>query len=345
MRRGVSAALLPLALVWCFASGVGATEAKPAATPKRGAPWRTLEAGLEVGAFAAPKPSDVGDSIIRVLRIDPAHFELRLLNASAAEPHTPMTARGWVETHGLVAAINAAMFAPGGKSVGLMRTRTHVNNAKLLEKNYNAVLAFDRLDEGAPPVQILDLRCGDFDKLRNRYGTLVQSIRTITCDGRSAWSNPKKWGTAAIGVDGKGRVLFVHCRSPYPVGDLVKMLLKLPLGLKRMMYVEGGPESGFYVKSGAFELETFGCYESGFWESDNCPNPWPVPNVVGIVRRSRHTPPRPGGTTAVRRPGGARVSYFPSKWVNTFPLQTAVVVRRSEACRCAPQLAVGVRVR
>src|SRR5215467_3288876 len=44
--------------------------------------WETLEPGLEIGVLPARTPSSSGDSKIRVLRIDPRRFELRLLNAS-----------------------------------------------------------------------------------------------------------------------------------------------------------------------------------------------------------------------------------------------------------------------
>jgi hypothetical protein len=246
--------------------------------------WKQIEPGLELGEFPASKTSSVGDSTIRILRIDPAHFEFKLLNAAAFDPPGWNTVRGWVETHGLVAAINGSMFQPGGKSTSLMKTSSHTNNGHVTKDN--VVLAFEASGEGDPSVQLIDRTCQDFPALRQRYGTLVQSIRMVSCKGNNVWTQqPRKWGTAAIGSDRQGRILFIHCRSPYSVHDLIDMLLELPIDLKRAMYVEGGPESGFYAKSGEFELETYGCYETGFWEKDDCEDFWLIPNVVGISRR------------------------------------------------------------
>src|SRR4051812_28918805 len=82
----------------------------PAPTPVPSGPWRTLEPGLDVAAFKSPTPALVGDSRIHVLRVDPARFELRLINASAAPEKKARSARTWARERGLVAAINAAMY-------------------------------------------------------------------------------------------------------------------------------------------------------------------------------------------------------------------------------------------
>ncbi len=37
---------------------------------------------------------------------------------------------------------------------------------------------------------------------------------------------------------------------------------------------------------GGVELERFGSFETGFFESDDNAIAWPVPNVIGVVRRS-----------------------------------------------------------
>ena len=63
--------------------------------------FRLLEPGLELGELAMPVQSTVGDSRLLVLRIDPEHFELRLLNASAAEQKAARSAREWSAEAGL----------------------------------------------------------------------------------------------------------------------------------------------------------------------------------------------------------------------------------------------------
>lgn len=241
---------------------------------------------MELGTFEAPSPSDSGDSKIRILRIDPNHFELKLLNASASEGRAPLTPREWSRQHGLVAVINASMYQEDYRSsVSLMRTRAHTNNPRLSKDK--AVLAFDRLDPGVPPVQIIDRSCQDFDSLRNRYGTLIQSIRMVSCSGRNVWKQGSdKWSTAAIGMDPAGRILFIHVRSPYTTHDVIDFLLALPIDLRNTMYVEGGPQAQLYVSGGGQEVELVGTHAATFLLGDGTVPALPLPNVVGVIRRS-----------------------------------------------------------
>jgi uncharacterized protein YigE (DUF2233 family) len=257
------------------------------AATSTGSLWTTLEPGLELGEFPAPQRSGSGDSIVRALRIDPERFELTLLNASAPGEGELRTARGWCERHRLVAAINASMYQTDYRSsVSLMRTREHVNNIHLSKDK--AVLAFDRRDGDVPKVQIIDRECQDFAAVSPHYGTLVQSIRMLSCDGRNVWKQqPLRSSTAAIGVDRRGRVLFLHVRSPYSTHDLIEILKGLPLDLRSAMYVEGGPEAQLYVAAGGAEHEFLGSFETRLHESDDRIVALPVPNVVGVARKRR----------------------------------------------------------
>jgi hypothetical protein len=222
---------------------------------------------------------------VQVLRIDPTRFELRLLNASAPGQGRAQSARDWCENNNLVAAINASMYQTDHRrSVSLMMTRTHVNNPHLSKDK--TVLAFDPIDPQAPPVKILDRECDDFEAERRRYGALVQSIRMLSCKGRNVWApQPRRWSTAAIGADGGGRVLFIHARPPYATHDLINLLTRLPLGLTRLMYVEGGREAQLFVRGGGREYEFVGAYGSDPDESEAGGHAWPVPNVVAVARR------------------------------------------------------------
>ena len=269
------------------AIALAALQGAPALPPRGAAPrWRTLEQGLEMGELRSPRQSPAGDSRIRVLRIDPHRFALRLLNSSAPGQGQPLSAREWAERHRLVAAINASMYGADQRtSLGLMRTRAHVNNPRLTRDK--AVLAFDPLEPGLPPVKLIDRDCDDLDRWKGRYGTLIQSIRMISCDGRNVWAQQKqqRWSIAAIGVDRRGRVLFLHVRSPYSPHDLIDVLRALPLDLAGAMYAEGGPEAQLYVNSGGTEVELVGSHGAGLFQSEDNDHAWPVPNVIGVVRR------------------------------------------------------------
>jgi Phosphodiester glycosidase len=275
-------AALPLVLL--VVAATAAAQPTPSASAEAGkTPWVVLEEGLELGTFVSPQSSSAGDSRIRVLRIDTQRFELHLFNASGDPSGRPLTAREWAKEHGLVAAINASMYqADYEHSVALMRTRTHVNNPRLSRDN--AVLAFDRLDTTVPPVQIIDRTCQDFDSLRSHYGTLVQSIRMISCRRTNVWTpREEKWSTAAIGIDAAGRILFIHVGSPYSTHDLIDVLLSLPLGLVSAMYVEGGPQAQLFIDSGGREEELIGSH--GLSLADSTLPALPIPNVIGVLRR------------------------------------------------------------
>ena len=261
------------------------TSPAPPETPPPATPWRMLEPGLELGEFTSPRASFPADPLVRVVRIDPERFELRLLNASAPGEGKARTARGWATSHGLVAVINASMYQGDLRSsVSLMRTASHVNNPRLSKDK--AVLAFDRRDDGVPPVQIIDRESQDFESLSRSYGTLVQSIRMVSFTGRNVWSQqPRAWSTAAIGIDQKGRVLFIHARAPHTTHDLIDVLLQLPLDLKNALYSEGGPEAQLYLKSGKEEVEVTGVLEGDDDGVSSAALAWTVPNVIGVLRK------------------------------------------------------------
>jgi hypothetical protein len=247
--------------------------------------WQQLEPGLELAEWETARKSSHGDSVVRVLRVDLDRFLLRLANASASKPRTNRSAREWAEREKLVAAINASMFQTDRKtSVALMTTSGHVNNRRVSKDN--AVLAFDPVSSDVPRAQIIDRACQDFGVLRKQYNSLVQNIRMISCQGKNVWAKQdRKWSIAAVAMDEEGRVLFVHSRSPHSVHDFINELLEFPLDVKNAMYVEGGPEAQLYVKSGDFEGEWLGSFETGFFETDDNTGAWPIPNVIGVVRK------------------------------------------------------------
>ena len=253
--------------------------------PNSAGGWQKLADGLELGIFDSPLLAEIGDSKIRILRIDPERYELKLLNASVSTKGRSLTARQWCRQNGLVAAINASMFQADYKtSVSFMRTRTHVNNPRISKDM--TILAFDRLGIGAPEVKIIDRQCEDFKIWKNKYGTLVQSIRMISCKGKNVWrQQAKKWSTVAIGMDKADRVLFIHVGSPYSTHDLINILQKLPLDIARAMYAEGGSQAQLYIKTGAHEYEFVGHSEIDFSIKANSLFSWPIPNVVGISLR------------------------------------------------------------
>jgi hypothetical protein len=249
--------------------------------------WKKLAEGLELGIFSSPLPSEIGDSKIRVLRIDPRHFKLRLLNTSAVEDGRPMSAKEWSRQNGLVAAINASMYQADYKSsVSLMRTKAHINNPRLSKDM--AILAFDRKQRDVPRVKIIDRQCEDFETWNKKYDTVIQSIRMISCTGKNVWTQqPQKWSTAAIGTDDRDRVLFIHVGSPYSTHDVIEILKALPLNIARAMYTEGGPQAQLYINIGEEEYEFIGNYEIELHGNVKKLISRPIPNIVGISIKAK----------------------------------------------------------
>ncbi|MGD8293915.1 MAG: phosphodiester glycosidase family protein [Desulfobacterales bacterium] len=282
--------LAPLAIIFLLFTALTSSAADQKAAGRARASvslgvWQKLSDGLHLGFFQSPTPSETGDSMIRVLRIDPSRYNLRLLNASASENGRPLSTKEWCQQNGLVAAINASMYQADLKaSVSLMRTKSHINNPRLSKDM--AILAFDRQNPDVPRAKIIDRQCEDFDTWKTKYKTLIQSIRMISCKGKNVWEQqPQKWSTAAIAIDRRGRVLFIHVGSLYTTHDLINILQTLPLMIDRAMYVEGGPQAQMYIKAGTHEYEFVGNYKLGIEENVNALFSRPIPNVVGISLR------------------------------------------------------------
>ena len=268
------------AVALCLWSGA-LLQSAARADPPPAVQWEVLEPGLEFGTGHAPGSPEAR---IHLVRIDPARFELLLLNRSASPDGVAHTAHEWAQLNGLAAAINASLYqADHSTSVALMKSRTHTNNPRL--SSHNAVLLFDRLENTVPPVQIVDRTCRDLATVRGRYAAMVQSIRMISCTGANVWSEQpeNRWSTAAVGMDQLGRLLFIHVRSPLSTHDLIDALLALPVGLREAMYVEGGPEAQLYVSSGGREFEFVGSQGSSFAGIENTAA-LPIPNVLGVRR-------------------------------------------------------------
>ncbi len=252
--------------------------------------WRQLEPGLAWAELPIDRPTDLDPGVVGVLRVDPDRFRLRLFMASVKQDGRALTPRQWCRHHGLVAAVNAGMYARDYRTaVSLLRTRRHVNNPRVTK--HMAVLAFDPLREGTAPVQIIDRELQDFEELSRHYGSLVQSIRMVAIDGRNVWSaQSRAWSAVAAGIDTAGRVLFVHCRAAYPMRDLIDRVLALPLGLRNMMYLEGGPVAQIYVNAGGEEIELVGAFAPDSPAAGQVPSPSPVPNVIGVMRLVPYAP-------------------------------------------------------
>jgi hypothetical protein len=259
------------------------------AQPERLNEWVKLVPGLDLGVFVGSKKTERGDSKIRILRIDTKYFDFHLLNASAIKNQELLSAKDWARRYGLVATINPSMYQENNSSsVSLQRFRGHVNHSRLSKDR--TLFAFDSLTPSVPKAQIIDRDCQDLQALDKEYSGMIQSIRMISCNRENVWElQDKVWSATAIGSDDKGRILFIHARTPFTMHDLVDMLLELPIGLQRAMYTEGGPEAQLYLNAGGREFEFVGKFADSEGNVGENGFGWPIPNVLGIVPVAKKT--------------------------------------------------------
>jgi hypothetical protein len=246
--------------------------------------WQKLAPGLDYTIIKSNNDSGDG-SVINIIRIDPHHWELIFAGVSQPGEESAKTVKQWCESHKLVAAINAGMFAGDYRThTGYLKYRDHVNNK--FANNYQSVMAFDPVRQQDVPVfRIFDLDWTgtSIKTIQNDYDAVIQNLRLIKKPGINVWKQQdRKWSEAAIGEDDHGRILFIFSRSPYTMHDLNEKLLKSGIGIVAAQHLEGGPEAQLYVKAGNFELALCGSFESSYNENDSSTVFWSIPNIIGI---------------------------------------------------------------
>lgn len=290
----VSAPRVPSPVVPQVAEPVpGTTGSIAAVTAAR--EWRQLEPGLEYGEFpfiATPYEAPSGEArppraTLRVVRIDPALFEFVL--CAASDGGVPLPLGRWADHERLVAAINASMYLPDGRtSTGYLREGEHVNNARHGGRLGAYFLAGpDALARasGAPSALVLDGTRVKMDVFERHYRLVAQNFRMIGEDRRIVWApDSRPVAVAAVAQTGDGHILFLHCRQPVEPYVLAQRLLNLPLDVRTVMYVEGGAQAGLLLRSGGMLMELYGRSAAAILLGD--PPAPSLPNVLGIRRRA-----------------------------------------------------------
>ena len=256
--------------------------------PPKNIKWKQLEKGLFYTEIKAPRITRINDSKISIIKIDPQYFSFEFALASENDS-MQRTVKEWCDMKGLIAGINAGMY--GGSShisnVGYMRNYNHINNP-CFKQNYKAVAAFNPTRDDLPPFKIIDLEYEKFDDYSDKYSSFSQSMRLIDNKGKPAmWKQKYKMRSSiiALATDSKGNVLFIFSRSPFTPNEFSKILLKSSVNIKNAMYLEGGPESSFYLNNGETVIEKMGSYVSRTFAHDKNNEFRKMPNVIGIKRK------------------------------------------------------------
>lgn len=247
--------------------------------------WLEVEEGLFIGRFPATQKSIIGDSKITIIKISPCLYSFNLLCVGELN-HPNLTVKEWCGKYNLIGAINAGMYQQDYRSnVGYMKNFTYTNNATINSK-YFSVAAFNPVDAVIKPFQIFDIDTKDMNEIISNYDTVIQNLRLIKKPSQNRWARQnKKWSEAALGQDTLGNVLFIFSRSPYSMYDFNHILLNLPIHLSCAQHLEGGPEASLYFSYKDIKIEEVGSYETDFTESHENTSFWPIPNVIGFVKK------------------------------------------------------------
>jgi len=264
--------------VICVASYLAAQEAS----------WNKVDDGLFIGTFESPLKSIIGDSKIKIIRIDPNIYSFKLLCAGELK-HSNLTAKEWSKKYNLIGVMNAGMFQTDYISnVGYMKNYDYINNSKINSKYYS-VAAFNPIDSTkSSNFHIFDIDSDNIHGLIDRYHSIIQNLRLIKRPSLNRWSQQnKKWSEAVLGQDTNGNVLFIFSRSPYSMHDLINILKMLPIDIDCAQHLEGGPEASLYFSHKNIKIEMMGSYETSFSENNDNNFYWKIPNVIGFIKNEQ----------------------------------------------------------
>ncbi len=251
--------------------------------------WLPVDDGIFYTETDAPVKSDINDSKITIIKIDPAQYRFAIATASQYKCK-PKPLDVWCKEHHFVAGVNATMFSLHNNrtAVGYLRNYSHTNNSKLKD-GYRAMAVFNpQKDKNVPPFQIIDMNCTDWLSLKSSYHCFAQSIRMIDSHSQKVeWKLKPNMRSSmtVLASDKEGNVLFIFTRSPYTANQFSDMLLALPLNIKSAMYLDGGPEASLYLCIKGLEICKQGCYVSDTYERDDNDHFWDIPNVIGVLKK------------------------------------------------------------
>jgi hypothetical protein len=235
-----------------------------------------------VRASVAPE-IDVGDRMITIVRVDLRRYAFRFLTGRDGAPR-PLDA--WVRDQHLAGGINAGMFLMDGQPCGFMRSHGEVIQSRTPE-SFHGVIAFDPFVASAPAFAVGGIGCpATLASLSASHASVLQSRTSLLdCRGRPTDWRTRRYSAAALGVDREGRAVLVHVRTPYRMQVLAQMLATPALGIRGLVYMEGGPEASVVVDGEGQHVGEMGSWEDGFHEADDNREYWDLPNVIGFAAR------------------------------------------------------------
>lgn len=249
--------------------------------------WDSLLPGLQLVQIDAPVKSNVGDSKITIVQINPSFFETDLYTATSNKKQK-LTALELADSMQYQILFNAGMYelSSGFKHRGFLKNGTHFNNSTI-NPNYNAMLCLDPIDSTQNSLQVKDLSCESWNTIKNKYASFSQGPRMIACDSEPMSWNKKKQSCSMLilGIDRAENVYLFFTRSPYSHSQMIAFIQQLPLEISTTMYLEGGPETSLYICTEEKEYSFIGSYVSDTYERDDNVHFWKLPNWIGLKQK------------------------------------------------------------
>lgn len=309
--------LMALHIVVLQASIAHAKQENQAMQNQQSILWQDIHKGLSIATFdlsTTPRNPNESQKDINIsskrpalvaIRIAPKYWEFSVHCASNNNKKA-LSLQEWAKQEDLTVAINASMYLPDGlTSTGYLQTRDHVNNRRIgsrlgaffVAEPYSKSLLVPTnqthhksdihkaLPLGALPLgALLDKYTDPYESLIPLYRVVVQNFRLISPDRRILWdAGGARHSITAVGQDGQGNILFLHCAKPMTPHEFAAVLLAFPLDIRNTMYVEGGPESALLLRTpeathvwiGKLRPELLGFGNSNI----------PLPNIIGVRPR------------------------------------------------------------
>jgi len=253
-------------------------------------PWKNLMDGLQLAEMETTEKSVVGDSKISILKVDAQKFDFKFLTASE-HGHKPRTAPEWAQEFDQNIIINAGMykFNKTQSNKGYMKNYNHLNNP-VKNNYYNALLVMHPKDPKKPPFEIIDTYQKDWEKIKNQYNSVCQGMRMINDKGEGMPFTKRPDQSCSMilaATDAESNLYFIFTRSPYTHLNMISLLKALPINIRTTVYLEGGPETSFYVNTGDTVIAKFGSYVSDTCNNDDNDHFRKMPNVIAIKKKKQ----------------------------------------------------------
>lgn len=242
--------------------------------------WQYLDNGLFLCEHK------INSTDLTILKISPELYDFEIYS-SKMDNEIARTAEDWAKEKNLIAAFNAGMYLEDFEtSVGYLKHENFINNKRFVKNGYNSVAAFNNLYKDVPNFQIIDLKCQKFNDFKDKYDSFLQSIRMIDCNRKNVWKKDNESSSVVcVGTDKDKNVLFIFSRNSSSIKGFINILLKSPLNLNRLMYLEGGPQASFYFNHNGVKIKKSGKINKPLLNKIDFMH-MSLPNIIGIKKGS-----------------------------------------------------------